>query len=398
MIYLDNAATTKIRPEVLGVMMPYLTEVYGNAGSIHKAGRDALKAIEKARQQVADFIGAKPEQIIFTSGGSEANNLAVLGIKDYLESINKKHIIVSNVEHESMLKAINAISKPLGDNKKMCIKGEFYAQFLKVNGDGFVNPDDLRDMLRADTGLVSVMRVNNETGVLNPIKEIAKLCKENNTLFLSDCVQAAGCCEINVEELGCDFLTISSHKIYGPKGVGALYIRDKNLLSSLIHGGTSQEFGLRGGTENVAGIVGFGEACKLIKKEPDVYSKTPQFCKSHFYKQLNKHLQDKGLNSAVKINGNSESNSGRILNLLIDGVDGETLVLALDSNGVCISAGSACTSHESKPSHVLTAMGLTDEQARSSIRVSFSEFITVKEIDDAAMIMANCISALKAGV
>ena len=397
MIYLDNAATTMIAPRVLDAMMPYLKEEYGNAGTIYGLGRRAADAISKARRQVADFIGAKPEQIIFTSGGTEANNLAILGCKDYLESIGKKHIITTPTEHDSVLRAINALCKQLRHNDSECIKPEFYTSFLSVDKYGHASVDSLIQKLNNydDVGLISVMYTNNEVGVLNNIKHIGQLRREKCILFHTDCVQAAGNVPLNVDEIGCDFMSISSHKIHGPKGIGALYVRDKKYLSPIINGGLTQEFGLRGGTENVASIVGFGEACELASKGLDDYSNTIIYYKKLFYKILQDRLAENNLDNDMSINGLLPRYPGKTLSITFKNVDAETLVLMMDSKGVCISAGSACTSHESKPSHVLKAIGLSEDDARSTVRISFSEFNTTYEIERAAKILANCVNTLR---
>lgn len=316
MIYLDSAATSQIDKRVLDAMMPYLENQYGNPGSIHILGRASKAAIDKARGQVANLIGCTPEQVVFTSGGSESNSTVFSGVKDYLLSSGKKHILVSAVEHDSVIKAAQRL-----------IKDGFYVEFIPVSCDGVVSVADIERRLRPDTGLVSVMYVNNETGSVNPVEEIGALCLKRGILFHTDCVQAAPCCEIDVGKIGCDFLSISSHKIHGPKGVGALFIKEQGVLSPLVYGGAEQEHGMRGGTENVAG---------------------------------------------------------------------ETLLLMLDGQEVCMSAGSACRSHEKEPSHVLTAMGLSAEEARSSIRVSFSRMNDVDEVSRAANMLANDIATLRA--
>ena len=393
MIYLDNAATTTLAPKVLEAMMPYLKDEYGNAGSIYSLGREAAGAITKARKQVADFIGAKPEQIIFTSGGTESNNLAILGCKDYLDMIGKKHILTSPTEHDSVLRAINALCKPLRHNNEECIKAEFYTSFLSVNKQGYVSTEDLKHRLdlNDDIGLVSVMYVNNEIGTINAVKQIGELCRKKCTLFLTDCVQAAGSVALNVDEIGCDFMSISSHKIHGPKGMGALYVRDKKYLSPIIHGGTAQEFGLRGGTENVAAIAGFGKACELMTEGFYDYTKY----KKLFYHILVDKLSEFNIENDIKVNGVPPKYDGKIMSLTFKNTDAETLVLMMDSKGVCISAGSACTSHESKPSHVLKAIGLSDDDARSTVRISFSEFNEFYEVIRAAKILANSVAALR---
>lgn len=397
MIYLDNAATTKMAQRVLDAMIPYLTDDYGNAGSIYGLGRRAAEAIAKARKQVADFIGAKPEQIIFTSGGTESNNLAILGSKKYLEKKGKKHIITSMTEHDSVLNAINALCNPLSCNDEKRIKDEFYTTFIPVDKYGHISFETLHKEIANydDIGLVAVMYMNNEVGILNPVVGVSALCKERDILFLTDCVQAAGSIGLDVNNIGCDFMSISSHKIHGPKGVGALYVKDKAVLSSLINGGDEQEFGLRGGTENVAGIVGFGEACELAQCGLEEYRDTVIAYKKRFYQVLKDRLKDDNLENEMIINGLHPRYPGKTLSITFRGVDAQTLVLMLDSKGVCISAGSACRSHETKPSRTLLAMGLNEEAARSTVRISFSEFNSINEIEDAAIILANCVLSLR---
>lgn len=380
MIYLDNAATTQLDPRVLESMMPYLTTQYGNAGALYKFGRAANEAIQEARARVARFIGGNPDNIIFTSGGSEANNLVFHGVRDYLKRIGRTHILVSAVEHDSVLKAADSL-----------IKDGFDVEYIPVLGSGIVSPTAVERVLRANTGLVSVMYVNNETGAENPINDIGSLCLTHDILFHTDCVQAAGCHPINITNIGCDFLTISSHKIHGPKGVGALYIKDTSVLTPLIHGGHDQELGIRAGTENVAGIVGFGKACELSSAYREEDRTTVSTLKQRFVTELQSCLND----DSVHINGAPLLSPGKIVNLRIDGVDNESLILMLDNMDICVSAGSACRSRESRPSHVLTAMRLTPEEARSSIRVSFSRMNTVDEVIDAARIMASFVEVLR---
>lgn len=395
MIYLDNAATTQIHPEVLDAMLPYLTEEYGNAGAMYGLGRRAANAVAEARRQVANLIGCEPSQVIFTSGGSEANNLVFSGLRPYLLANGKTHIITSAVEHDSVLKAVKSVCNPLCCNTKNVIKSDFYATFLGVNSKCEVSIEGLIDSINERTGLVSVMYVNNETGATNPVHTIGRICNQRNVLFHTDCVQAAGFQNINVNSIGCDFLSISSHKINAPKGIGALYVRDLSTLSPIIHGGESQEFGYRGGTENVPGIVGFGKACDILTRNIKPDSQRANELKNIFITSLRKCLSDIGLKNIMHINSATERS--KILNLRFDNVDGQTLLLMLDANGICVSAGSACNSHESKPSHVLKAMGLTDDEARDSIRVSFSHLQKTEEVVQAAKIMSHCIHILRGG-
>lgn len=391
MIYLDNASTTPIAPKVLDAMIPYLTQEYGNPGSIHTLGRIAKEAIEQAREQVADLIGAESSQIIFTSSGTEANNLAILGCRDYLNKIKKRHIITSVAEHESVLSAARKIS--CGTDKKMYIKQGFHTSYLPVNNKGTVEYGALSGEIKKDTGLVSLMYVNNEIGAVNNIKGFSSLCRKNNILFHTDAVQALGSENINVSELGVDLLSMSSHKIHGPKGVGALYVRDKSVLNSLITGAESQELGLRGGTENVAGIVGFGKACEITKKELTKISYVT-FLKNLFYRTLIKKFEESGFSKNVSVNGVEPENKGKILNIRFEGIDSETLVLSASNRDVFISAGSACNSKSQKASHVLTAIGLSDDEAKNSVRISFSEYNTKEGVTEAAIAVAESVMSI----
>lgn len=383
MIYLDNAATTQIDRRVLESMMPYLTTQYGNAGTLYRFGRAANEALQSARAQVSRFVGADNGSIIFTSGGSESNNLVFHGVREYLKRIGRTHVLVSAVEHDSVLRCAESLTKEGLD-----------VGYIPVQVDGSVSLAVLEGLLRPDTGLVSVMYVNNETGAVNPVCDIGSLCMKHGVLFHTDCVQAAGCHPINAVEIGCDFLSVSSHKIHGPKGVGALYVKDMATVTPLIHGGSEQEFGLRGGTENVAGAVGFGRACELAASRLQEDRTYVSSLKQRFVTELSDALKNLGLDGIIHINGGSIMAPGKTVNLRIDGVDNESLILMLDNQEICISAGSACRSHESKPSHVLTAMGLTMEEARSSIRVSFSRVNTEEEVINAARMIAEFASML----
>lgn len=390
MIYLDNAATTALDPRVFAEMMPYLTEEYGNPGSLHAYGRRALDAIEEAREKVAAFINCDARQVIFTSGATEANNAVMHNLSRLWRGYDGGGVIViSETEHDS----IENSSKQYG----FCRVSDRHL----TNDDGTTSLDALKEIAIGDAGLAdacSVQYVNNETGAVNPVREIGRLCRANGVLFHSDCVQAAGFLPINVEDMMCDFATISSHKIHGPKGVGALYVRDPDGFHPLITGGSEQEFGKRGGTENVAAIVGFGKAVELASEELDSSIKQISMMKNMFYGELLAALASSGMSrDIVHINGPSPTSPGRILNLRIDGVDGETLVLAMDAAGVCISAGSACRSKSVQPSRVLLAMGLSPIEARQSVRISFSRDNTFSETYDACQIMADCIGLLTGG-
>ena len=379
MIYLDNAATTQMHEYVVREMLPYLYGDYGNPGAIYKMGRTAQEAVRKARKQVADFLHTTPEHIVFTSGGSEGNNMVLRGLADHLKENGKTTIVTTPIEHSSVLRVMDYL-----------IKLGFDIRYLPVSTGGSVDISHIEDYIDDTVGLFSVMYVNNETGAVNQIKEIAQVCDAHGILFHSDCVQAAAAFDIDVEDIGVAFITMSAHKIHGPKGVGAIYIRDLRdtpYITPLVIGGKEQEGGLRGGTENVPGIVGFGKACELMKP--------PEKFRSLFLYELSAALAD--LNPAkfagIYVNGTGNI-ANTILNIEVQGVDAETLILLMDVNGVAVSAGSACHSHSIEPSHVLKAMGLSDSEARSSVRISASSFQTEKDIVDAAHIMAQCICKL----
>lgn len=371
MIYLDNASTTQIEPAVVEAMIPYLKQSYGNPGSLHKLGTSAKAAVDEAREKVAAMINAEPDQIIFTSGGSESNNMV---IKNAILPFGKECIACSSVEHDSVL-------KPVGDS--------FKGYIMRVGYDGTVSPHTVSRMLDLEViGLVSVMYVNNETGAVNNIKEIARICRERGVLFHTDCVQAIACKKIDVKELGVDFLSISSHKIHGCKGVGCLYVRDKKLISPLVSGGSVQEYGLRGGTENVPGIVGFGEACFIHSVEGLTDF---MIMKEHLCMVLSSLLPE----DSFRINSSTANDHGKIVSITFFGVDAQTLVMMLDSKDIFISSGSACTSHETKASHVLTSMGFSDEDAYNTVRISFSKYTTYDDIEVAAREMAGWVEFVK---
>lgn len=384
MIYLDSAATTRVSREVLDAMMPYLTEEYGNAGTLYALGRSAAAAVGKAREQMGCLFGCEPDHVIFTSGGSESNNTVFKGLRQKLLKNGKRHLVVSAVEHDSVLKSAESLAKD-----------GFYITYVEPGRDGIIQPDAVEKAIQEDTGLVSVMYVNNETGAVNDIRSIGQICRVHSVLFHADCVQAAGQYPLDVDGNCVDFASVSSHKIYGPKGVGALFIRSLDILP-LVCGGSEQEFGLRGGTENVPGIVGFGKACEAAEENIRGNTIEVSVLKQKFYTRLIDELDGCGLGREyVHVNGRPVIESGKVLSLRFDGVDAETLLLMLDTKGVCVSAGSACSSHEAKPSHVLTAMGLSRDEARSAIRFSFSKYNTTEEIESAAQITASCIFALR---
>lgn len=382
MIYLDNAATTKIDTRILKSMRPYLKSQYGNPGGLYSLGAISRAAIRKARVQAANLIGANFDNIIFTSGGSEANALAICGLQNYLKSIHKTHILVSPTEHDSVLKATEYLSQ--------C---GFTVEKLKIPANATNIRSFVKQQVHSNTGLVIFMATNNETGISHYLEDMCRWCNQKGILTHVDAVQFVGWNKVDVESLGCSSMSWSSHKIHGPKGVGALYAREPKTLQPLIFGGAKQEFGLRGGTENVAGIVGFGEACEILKANVHQYRKQISRVKKEFLDmfesvcpEVNYYFND--------VYAPTYHLASPILSVRFDGIDAETLVLDLANKGVCVSAGSACRSYNAEPSHVLTAMGLSEQEARSTIRVSFSHLNTVREARKAAQIIAACASEL----
>ncbi len=374
MIYLDNAASTQIHEDVLNSMLPYLKEQYGNPSSIHRYGRLAHKAIEKARKQIASLINADPSEILITSGGTESNNTVLRGVA--MKNTSGK-IITSSIEHDAILEPC----------KKLSQEG-FEIIYLPVDKEGMVNPEDLKKNISEKTSLVSIMFGNNEVGTLQPISEIGKICNENGIFFHTDAVQAVGKIPINVKELGIDFLSISSHKLHGPKGVGALYIKNGIVIDPVILGG-GQESGMRSGTENVANIVGFGKACEIAKNQLDENI-------SHI-KKLQTLLIQKVLEEIplVTLNGHHNSRLPHNAHFTFLGVNGEDLIIKLDEYGIAASTGSACSVNTQKASHVLQAMGFSHEQITGSLRLTLGIFNTQKEIEQTVDALKKIIEELR---
>ena len=362
-IYLDHSATTPVDLEVAALMMTYYTEKYGNPSSVHGFGREAKQALEEARRQVAELIGATPQEVTFTSGGTEADNLAILGIAEALRK-KGKHLITSAIEHHAVLETCEYLEK-----------NGFELTVIPVDSEGIVSVEDVRKAVRPDTILISVMHANNEVGAIQPIVEIGKLAKELGITFHVDAVQSLGKIPINVKDLNIDLLTVSSHKIYGPKGVGALYIRKGVRIVPLVHGG-SQEKRCRSGTENTPGIIGFGKACELIGSR---MAEETEHQRKLCAKLMNGILERI---KYVKVNGPlGEKRLTNNVNVSIQFVEGESLLLSLDMLGIAASSGSACTSGSLDPSHVLLAMGLVHEIAHGSLRFSLGRQNTEEEID-----------------
>ncbi|MEW6242670.1 MAG: cysteine desulfurase NifS [Bacillota bacterium] len=375
-VYLDNAATTPVRQEVVEVMVRYMTDIYGNPSSVHAFGRMARKGVEEARESVAALIGASPGEIIFTSGGTEADNLAIKGIAESL-SHKGKHIITSKVEHHAVLHTCEYLEK----------KG-FSVTYLPVDRYGTVSASDVEAALQDDTILVSVMMANNEVGTIQPIAEIVQAAKSRGVLVHTDAVQAVGAVRIDVEEMGVDLLSLSGHKIYGPKGVGALYVRKGVKLLPIAHGG-GHERGKRAGTENVPGIVGLGKAAELARDEMGASS------------ERIKHLRDRlieGILSRIehsRLNGHPTNRLPNNVNVSIEYVEGEAMLLSLDQQGVAASSGSACTSGSLEPSHVLMAMGLSHEVAHGSLRMTLGRQNTEEDVDYVLSVLPPIVERLR---
>ena len=376
-IYLDYAATTPAHPEVLTAMLPYFTEVFGNPSSLYSCGQEAKGAIEEARAKVADLIGARDEEIVFTSGGTEADNFAIKGLAFANES-NRSHIITSSIEHHAVIETC-----------KFLERGGFRVTYLPVDEYGLVAPDDVRKAITNKTILISVMHGNNEIGTIEPIAEIGKIAKETGVYFHTDAVQTAGYLPINVDELGVDLLSMSAHKLYGPKGVGALYIRKGTKLTPFMHGG-EQERRRRASTENVPGIVGFGKAVELARCEMREESERL----SHLRDQLIKGLLER-INH-TRLNGHPTMRLPNNVNISVDFVEGESMLLNLDLEGICASTGSACSSSSLEPSHVLLALGLPHEQAHGSLRFSLGKWTTEGDIQRVLEVLPRVVAKLRA--
>ncbi len=363
-VYADNAATTRISDRVLKAMMPWLTENYGNPSSIYEIGRRSKIAIESAREKVAAAIGADPAEIYFTGCGSEADNWAIKGTLVRLAKKGRNHLITSAIEHHAVLHTAEALKKQLGVE----------TTYIGVDRDGRVSPQDIADAIRPETALVSIMFANNEIGSIQPIAEIARICRERGVLFHTDAVQAVGAVPVNVKELGVDMLSLSGHKLHAPKGVGALYIRKGVFIDNLIDGG-AQERSRRAGTENVASIVGLGEAVEYAAATVNERM------------EATARLRDRIIDGIVgriarcRLNGGREHRLPGNVNISFEGVEGESLLLMLDMNGIAASSGSACTSGSLDPSHVLLAIGLPAEVAHGSLRLSINEYNDEADVD-----------------
>ena len=376
LIYVYNSATTPISKEVLDAMMPWLTEGYGNASSIYSKGREAGWALKGAREQIASILGAQPNEIYFTSGGSESDNWAIKGAAATMAKRGKKHIITSAFEHHAVLHSCAALEKQ-----------GFEVTYVPVHENGIVRVEDIEAAIRPDTGLVTIMYANNEIGTVQPIKEIGALCRKHKIWFHTDAVQAFGHVPINVEEQNIDMLSVSGHKIHAQKGVGLLYVKKGVVLPNLIDGG-AQERGKRAGTENIAGIVGLAKAMEIASQNIEERG------------ERTKVLRDKLIDNILKIdrtrlNGDREKRLPGNVNISIEGIEGESLLLSLDMYGICASSGSACTSGSLDPSHVLLAIGLCHEVAHGSLRISLSDENTMEDVDRILEVLPGIVERLR---
>lgn len=375
-VYLDYSATTPVKKEVLDTMLPYFTEIYGNPSSLYSVSAPSKEAIAVARGQVASLINAEPKEIFFTSGGTEADNWAIMGVADALKK-KGNHIITTKIEHHAVLHTCEYLEKRGYD-----------ITYLDVDAEGRVNPADLENAITDKTILISVMFVNNEVGTVEPIKELAAIAKEHKILFHTDAVQALGNVDIDVKELGIDLMSMSGHKIYGPKGVGALYIRKGVRLSNHMHGG-AQESKKRAGTENLAGIVGFGKAAELAK---DHLAEHIQHCsqlRNYLIEQVQANLED------VYVNGSMEHRHPGNANLTFEYIEGEAMLLYLDMHGISVSTGSACSSASLTPSHVLTALGVPVERIHGTLRMTVGDMTTKEDIDYVVEALVKVVNKLR---
>lgn len=377
-VYLDNAATTYVSSEVLNEMMPCFNAIYGNANSIHGFGRDAAAIVDRARDRIAAAINAKSaNEIYFTSGGTEADNWAIKGLA-HANASKGKHIITSAIEHHAVLDACAALEKE-----------GFTVTYLPVDSTGLVSITELLRAIRKDTILISIMAVNNEVGTIQNIKTIAKTAHENGILFHTDAVQALGALRLDVQDMEIDALSVSAHKIYGPKGVGALYVKNGVRIENLIDGG-SQERGKRGGTLNVPGIAGFGKAAEIAVRDLVINQQKLRSIREYFLSKLRENVE------YIHINGHPHQKIQGTVSVSFEMIEGESLLMLLDLDGVAVSTASACTSNSLLPSHVLKAMGIEDELAQGTIRFSFGKNTSKADIDYALEVLTNAVKKLRA--
>jgi cysteine desulfurase len=375
-IYLDYAATTPTHPEVVKAMLPYFTDAFGNPSSLYSYGQESKGAIEKARVQVAKLIGARDEEIVFTSGGTGADNFAIKGVA-FANENKGNHLITSSIEHYAVIEA----SKFLG-------KKGFKVTYLPVDEYGLVDPGDVKKAITNKTILISVMHANNEMGTIEPIAEIGRIASEGGIPFHVDAVQTVGHIPVDVNGLEVDLLSMSGHKLYGPKGVGALYIRKGTKLVPFMHGG-DQERSRRAGTENVPGIVGFGKAAEIAQQEVDKEAEHLSYLRDRFIKGILRQIDH------AHLNGHPSRRLPNNVNVSVDFVEGESMLLNLDLEGICTSTGSACSSSSLEPSHVLLAMGFSHEKAHGSLRLTLGKWTTDQEIERVLEVLPKIVANLR---
>lgn len=376
-VYLDYSATTPVKDEVLQEMIPYFSEKFGNPSSLYTQGLEAKAALDKARKQVADLIGASPSEIYFTGCGSEADNWAVLGAADKLKE-KGRHIITTKIEHHAILHACQFLEKE-----------GFEVTYLDVEPDGSVRPETLEAAVTDKTVLISIMTVNNEVGTVQPIRELTAVAKKHGILFHTDAVQALANVDIDVKELGIDMMSMSAHKIYGPKGVGALYIRKGLRISNYIHGG-AQEMGRRAGTENLAGIIGFGKAAEMAKEQFAEHTAHCREIRDYLIQRVTEEIPD------TFVNGSMEHRHPGNANITFKYIEGESILLLLDYKGIAVSTGSACSSKSLEPSHVLTALGVPVEMIHGTVRFTVGDFTTKEDIDYTVEALKEIVEKLRA--
>ena len=378
-VYMDNGATTPTASEVLEVMKPYFTDVFGNASSFHSFGREARNAITEARDSVAKLIGADDSrEIVFTSGGTEADNYAIKGVAEALEK-KGKHIITSSIEHHAVLHTCQYLEKKKG----------FEVTYLPVDEDGMVNPADVKDAIKEDTILITIMMANNEVGTIQPIVKIGEIAKEAGVTFHTDAVQAVGSIPVDVNQLNVDLLSLSGHKFNAPKGIGALYIRKGTKVAKYLHGG-AQERNRRATTENVPGIVGLGKACEIALNAMDEKSAKLIALRDRLISGIEEQVD------YVKLNGHRTERLPGNVNFSIRYIEGESILMKLDLEGIAASSGSACTSGSLDPSHVLLAMGLTHEVAHGSLRLTLGNYNTEEDVDRILDVLPKVVTDLRA--
>lgn len=374
--YFDNAATTRTDDEVLKEMLPYFSQSYGNPSSIYKIGRENRKAVEEAREKVAKAINAEPNEIYFTAGGSESDNTAIRGIA-YAYKQRGNHIITSKIEHPAVLETCKQLEKE-----------GFEVSYIGVDEKGIVNLEELKNSIKETTTLITIMFANNEIGTIEPIKEIGKIAKENNIIFHTDVVQAVGSVKIDVKEMNIDSLSLSGHKFYGPKGIGALYVKKSVRFQKFVNGG-HQEKNKRAGTENVPGIVGLGKAIEVAYSNLEEHNKKIKELRDYYVEEVKKRIP------YIKINGDMENRLPGNSNISFRFIEGEGLLLNLDLKGICASSGSACTSGSLDPSHVLLAIGLPHEIAHGSLRITIGKYNTKEEVDYLLNNLEEIVSRLR---